>query len=252
MLVVLMAALSFRCNIDDSPMTPKDDAIPEDEKQYCLYFDGQDDRVIVYDNNDAMDGVADAITLEAWINVHSLQDLVGRIIDRSDNQLDDRYVIEVYQRDNQPIVHLNINRNSLWSKPIPLKTWVHVAGTFDGQQMRLYLDGAPCDSLMVETRVLVNESDIYIGHGGIHSGHPGSFHGCLKELSIWKCARNPQQIRQDMKGNVNLLNLDLICYWPMQSDTGQQLPDLQHNAHGQLGSTAGVDADDPTWILAGE
>jgi hypothetical protein len=221
---------------------------PEIE-DYCLYFDGQDDKVIVYDNDDDMDNISDQITLEAWIYLESLEDLVARIIDRSDNQLDDRYVIEVYKQNQQPIVHLNINRNSLWSQPISLKRWVHIAGTYDGENLRMFIDGALHDSLTVETIMTVNESDILIGHGGLNSEYSGAFHGYLNELSIWNIARTQEQLQQDMKENIDSSQSGLVCYWPVKTGTGQRLVDSKRNADGQLGSSRNVDDDDPVCVL---
>ncbi|MBN1999268.1 hypothetical protein JW935_17045 [candidate division KSB1 bacterium] len=83
-------------------------------KDFCLYFDGLNDKVIIYDNDDQIDAITTQVTLEVWMKLESLQELVGRIIDRSDNQSDDRYVLEVFNQDGRPIIHLNINRNSLW------------------------------------------------------------------------------------------------------------------------------------------
>ena len=174
--------------------------VPSDpeNKNYVLAFDGKDDKVVVFDNNDAIDFVSDQITLEAWIYVMDIQDLVGRIIDRSDNQLDDRYVIEVYLRNGTPTVHLNLNRNNLWSESIAFNKWIHVAGTYDGEFLRLYVNGVLQDSSFVKTEIDVNESNLMIGHGGPNSGYTGAFKGLIDDIFLWNIARDDKEIKKDM------------------------------------------------------
>lgn len=216
-------------------------------KDYCLFFDGQNDKVVIHDNDQALDRIDDQITLEAWIKVEGVNNLVGRIIDRSDNQFDDRYVIEVYQLGDQQIVHLNINRNNLWSPPIPLNEWIHIAGTYNGEQIKLYINGSLQDSLQVQTTIDVNESDLFIGGSGSNSQYPGTFSGAIDEIKLWSQARTREQVRQDMSWGVSSNPQGLVCYWPVNAGSGQVLYDEQRNADGQLGSTPGIDDDDPEW-----
>lgn len=79
------------------------------------------------------------------------------------------------------------------SDPLPLGRWVHLAATFDGRTMRLYVDGDEVASRDRPGRVKPNHFDLVIG-----SFAPGSrahFTGLVDEVRLFSRALSTAEIR---------------------------------------------------------
>jgi hypothetical protein len=79
------------------------------------------------------------------------------------------------------------------SAPLPVGRWVHLAGTFDGRTMRLYVDGGEQGTL--ERPGPVNPSEAPLCLGGYEPGHPAHFTGLLDEVQLYDRALTPAEIR---------------------------------------------------------
>jgi hypothetical protein len=62
---------------------------------------------------------------------------------------------------------------------------------------------------------------------------------------------SPQRRRRNGSGNPLVLQDGLVAEWRFDDGAGQVLTDYTGGHHGQLGSTAGSDANDPTWTAQG-
>ncbi|HEY3266619.1 MAG TPA: LamG-like jellyroll fold domain-containing protein [Armatimonadota bacterium] len=76
-------------------------------------------------------------------------------------------------------------------KPIPANTWTHVATSYDGTTLRLYLNGALAGSTAVTPNITGNT--LLIGA----LGPALSYNGSIDELRIWNVARSEADIRRD-------------------------------------------------------
>ena len=74
--------------------------------------------------------------------------------------------------------------------PVALQAsrWYHVAGTYDGSFMRLYLDGTEVDYHEYSAKVM-------LGDGVIFSDDGEELHGLLDEISIYRRALSAEEIR---------------------------------------------------------
>ena len=103
--------------------------------------------------------------------------------------------------------------NELSSGPVlTLNQWQHVAGTYDGSMMRLYLNGTPIDSMAVTTNVGNTVEHLTIGDNSF-SGR--NFPGIIDEVRIWNVGRTQAQIQANM--NTELCNglPGLVAYYQM-------------------------------------
>lgn len=78
-------------------------------------------------------------------------------------------------------------------EPLPLGRWVHLAGTFDGQTMRLYVDGTEHGSM--ERSGPVNPAPTPLLLGNYDLGHVAYFHGLLDEVKLWHRVLTPAEVR---------------------------------------------------------
>jgi subtilisin-like proprotein convertase family protein/type II secretory pathway pseudopilin PulG len=112
--------------------------------EMALRFDGTDDVVTV---NDA--GTADIqnISIAAWVRVSALGGIMNLVSVGNDkaaiftDQNDLRFVIGDHQTYHYVRPNITLSEN----------TWFHIAGTYDGNTMRLYLDGTEIGTEAIAT-----------------------------------------------------------------------------------------------------
>lgn len=79
--------------------------------------------------------------------------------------------------------------------------WHHVAGTFDGQAVRLYVDGVevgtPVPRTTPITYTLQDPSELLLGRYGACGGLP--YDGALDEAKIWNRALSPAEVEADTR-----------------------------------------------------
>jgi hypothetical protein len=76
---------------------------------------------------------------------------------------------------------------------LPVGRWVHLAGTFDGHVMRIYVDGEEHGRMEREGPIHPNDFNLCIG--SFDPGHFAHFNGVLDEVSLYSRALSPEEIR---------------------------------------------------------
>jgi hypothetical protein len=80
-------------------------------------------------------------------------------------------------------------------KELPVGEWSHVAGTFDNETMRLYINGVEVGSLPRHGPIGPSEAGITLGN--FTSGHGGAFFmGTMDEVKIWSRALTAQEVKR--------------------------------------------------------
>jgi hypothetical protein len=108
--------------------------------------------------------------------------------------------------------------NASGSTRLPLDRWVHVAGTWDGSWLRLYVDGQEDGSTFFNGSIsYTGVSTTRIG-GSVFDGE--SFRGELAEVRIWDVARTPAELAAGMTCSFldNPPPASLKARWPLQGD----------------------------------
>ena len=134
---------------------------------------------------------------------------------------------------------------------MPLETdrWYHVAGTYDGNDVALYVDGSPVADAHAPGLTVGNSKPLYLSYNDV-SGYPYYLTGQLDEVRVWNYARREQEIRSTMWRSLTGQEPGLVAYWDFEGPIGSQtVYDRSGNGNdGWLGATLGVDPDDPTRI----
>ncbi len=119
------------------PMQVELSAPGRPQRERVLAVDGQTGHLAVRaDLVPARDG---ALTVECWMRAHKFADRVG-LLTKTENS---EYGIFVSKGRPTFMVHLNGNYVEVGAKGADLVVgqWYHVAGVFDGSEVRLYVDG---------------------------------------------------------------------------------------------------------------
>ncbi len=230
-----------------------------DTNGFALQFDGTDD-LLDCGNGSSLQITGNKITLEAWINVSEFksQPFAGSVIVKDQGSNSSGYMIRC---GGNGIINFNIGNGS-WheinspANSVQLNSWHHVAATYDGTSMNIYVDG--------EVKAQTNISGLNIGNAvnsnlliGESPGFPGRvFNGKIDEVRIWNVARSQSQIQSTM--NIILTpeyyftpDSGLVGYWQLDEGSGQSAEDLSYYSNdATLGTSANPDASDPTWVQA--
>jgi hypothetical protein len=78
--------------------------------------------------------------------------------------------------------------------PIPLNEWTHLASTYDGSELRLYVNSTLVGAASYANPINDTGSPLYIGNRFRPAGDVGGFQGFLDELRLYDRALDPSEI----------------------------------------------------------
>jgi endo-beta-N-acetylglucosaminidase D len=229
-----------------------------DTNGFALQFDGTDD-LLNCGNGTSLQITGNKITLEAWINVNEFksQPFAGSVIVKDQGSNSSGYMIRC---GGNGIINFNIGNGS-WheintlANSVLLNSWQHVAATYDGTSMKIYVDG----ELAAQTTIAftignATNSNLLIGES---PGFPGRvFNGKIDEVRIWNVARTQTQIQKTMNTALtseyySTPDSGLVGYWKLDEGSGQTAEDLSFYSNtATLGTSPNPDSNDPTWVSA--
>lgn len=189
--------------------------------QNCLNFDGVDDRVNC-GNGSSLQFSGSTFSVEAWIypTFFSKNVYENNIVVKEDNSIDAGFMLRTGDggKLNFAIGDGSGGWNELTSATaiLSLNQWQHVAGTYDGRQMRIFLDGKQIDSLSYSGSIGVSGVDMTIGD---HNNYSRPFYGHIDEVRVWDSYRTPRQISDNYKQEFCSAQKGLVAYYKFNQGT---------------------------------
>ena len=106
--------------------------------------------------------------------------------------------------------------------------WYHVVGTFDGQYLKIYVNGVLDNTYNNGSAYSMNDSgdNFKIGYNG-NLGE-NYFDGSIDEVRVWSVARTQQEIRDNMYKEIGTQS-NLRAYYRMSDGSGTSLSDNSGN-----------------------
>jgi len=149
-------------------------------------LDGANDYVEISDHT-SLD-IINAITISAWINPTVASS--NRIVDKISAGFGDGYLLDILGGKLRLIVdHRSLNAGPFLSTG----TFQHVAGVYDGQVIRLYLDGVQIDSEDFGSFGAIPTNNLTMRIGADSDGS-NLFSGLIDEVQIFDHALNASEI----------------------------------------------------------
>ncbi|GAX36560.1 LamG-like jellyroll fold domain-containing protein [Nodularia sp. NIES-3585] len=201
-------------------------------QQCVLVFDGQNDYVDLGQKPEFK--IPKNITVEAWICASSQRKWSGIFGNVFDTGLTESgYSLSL---DGSSGIYFGLEPNSQGSQHMPylssgantlnLNQWHHVAGSYDGQEIKVYVDGVlkatqaiACDSINYNT-----ENNLTIGvYKDNNEFYP--FSGKIAEVRLWNVARSEDEIKADMNRRLVGNETGLVGYWPLNECSGNTVTD---------------------------
>ena len=212
---------------------------------YALDFDGTDDYVNCGTSSSA--DITGPITLEAWVrpDVAATQSIVKKNGANSGYELSLSNDVPGGLPQNF-FFRLNGNTsyriNSASYYPID-GTWVHVAATYDGSVIKLYINGVQeGGTVSGPPAISVNSNNLVIGTDAASVGTK-NFNGGIDEVRIWNVARTAQEILDNYSKQLSS-GTGLVGRWGMGEGSGTA------TANSIPGGLNGTLVNGPVWISA--
>ena len=179
----------------------------------ALSLDGINDFVSIPDNN-TLD-ISTAITLEAWVYA-TKNTGIQNVLCKSSNVANTGYIFPRTDDGWGTVVsymHIGGVFRQLTTTYPSLNTWHHLASTYDGTAMKVYIDGVLAGSLALTGTITTNTNIISIGS---QPGFGEYFGGTVDEVRIWNVARTQAQIQADMNKELDpATQTGLVSYYTM-------------------------------------
>jgi len=166
-------------------------------------FDGVNDHVRVPDASDLR--FTSAMTAEAWVfptsigsdqHIFSKWDIVGGINQRS-------YALAISSAGYAYIIGSPNGTATGYtvvysSATVPINQWTHIAGTYDGSNLKIYINGTLDNSASYSGGIFAGTDDLGIG-GAVGGGSVGAvvspFAGLIDEASLYNRALSGSEIQ---------------------------------------------------------
>lgn len=129
----------------------------------------------------------------------------------------------------------NVQQKLASATALNANTWYHVAATYDGSNMKLYINGV-LDATKAQTGSVNSNGAFNVGYLYNTSRN---FNGKIDEVRVWKRALSQTEISQNMC-NVSVPAASLAAYWKFNEGSGSTVQDTSGN--GVTLTLTGVDA----------
>ncbi len=173
----------------------------------ALNFDGVND----YVNLGNLSTFMGNYTIEAWVNLtpntHS-----NSIVGKHNASVVGTFIFEITS-DNKIYVTREVAPWSITTTdPIPDNAWTHVAMTYDGTNVRVYINGNLSGTQAFGT-IASNNEDVLIGARKSNSSPINFFEGSIGDVRIWSTARTATELQQFMYATLSGNETGLMAYF---------------------------------------
>ena len=109
--------------------------------------------------------------------------------------------------------------------------WHHVAGTFDGKEMNLYVDGEQVGSKAIVGKLYTQNTDPM--NVGSHQNEP--FHGDLNDVCLFRSGLSKLQIEEMANGSQDVAKEEMVGSWKRDGDEEPELKQpIERIAHERI------------------
>jgi hypothetical protein len=206
----------------------------------ALSFDGINDWVTV-DDHATLD-LSSGMTLEAWVKPSALSGWRTTLIKETASGL----AYALYAHDNGPrpaaYIHIGGDLTTPGSAALPTNAWTHLATTYDGSRLRLFVNGVET-STTVSGSIEQSAHPLRIGGNAVWGEY---FSGLIDEVRVYNRALSATEIQADMNLPVRVASESIGIFRPSSRSF---FLDLNSNDFWDGG---GGDASTPSFGIAGD
>jgi hypothetical protein len=160
----------------------------------ALSFDGVNDRVSIADAADLR--LKNGMTLEAWVRPDTLRRWSTVVLKESKSGL--TYALYAGNGEKDPAGFASIkgsDRETSSDSPLPTGAWSHIAVTYNGSSLKLWVNGVPRDSQSIKGTIDVAGGPLMIGGNNVWGEY---FDGLIDNVRIYNRALGAEEIQTNM------------------------------------------------------
>jgi RHS repeat-associated protein len=198
----------------------------------ALDFDGTNDKVAVADAN-SLD-LTNGMTLSAWVKPDTLGGYRTVMMKERGSNLS----YSLYggtDSSNRPAVEVPGNQR-LAPSAMPTGSWTHLAGTYDGANLRIYVNGVEVSSEPETLTITTSSNPLSIG-GNTPWGE--YFDGLIDEVRVYNRALSQSEIQTDK-------DISVVAQMASGSGLGEPVPTTTYGYSSTTGRPTTVSADGKT------
>ena len=211
--------------------------------EFSLNLDGNDDYVSIAHNPSLS---LTTFTIELWVKQSQIKgDWQPLITKWNNNASNENYGIWI--RPNESRLQFEFkDTNGNWAVytsqgSLTLNQLTHIAATYDGSEMRLYLNGQLDGSVSYVGTPILNTEPVNIAR--ILNAYTG-FAGQIDDVRIWNTARTQTQIQSNLNTQLTGNEAGLAGYWNFDQASNAVADDVSLNSNnGKLFNGASLVAD---------
>ena len=171
---------------------PEGMVLTENSSLNALEFDGKDSYLTVKD--EPVFDVAGEFTVECWALIDSVTTDEMPIVTKGNSSW------HLTTAGHEARFQLALDDDAdggrvCTTKPVELQTWHHIAGTYDGKVIRLYIDGVLDAENPYDGGIALNDCPMMIAANAEAMEH--LFHGVISNIRVYSYARSAKKIRSD-------------------------------------------------------
>ena len=164
----------------------------------ALSFNGTNAWVTVPDS--ATLDLTTGMTVEAWLKPATSSGWQSAVVKEQPGNLAYGMYANTNLNRNEAEVYVGgATRSVNGTSQLPVAAWSHVAATYDGTTLRLYLNGTQVAQLATSGSILTSSSPLRIGGNGIWGEY---FNGLIDEVRVYNRALSAAEIQNDMNVSV--------------------------------------------------
>jgi len=131
------------------------------------------------------------MTLEAWVNPSLVNGVWRDVIYKAK----DNYYLEADSTSGKPATRATSGGALFGTAAVTTNTWTHLAGTYDGATLRLYVNGVQVNSRAQTGAIAISTNPLQIGGDSIYGQY---FQGRIDEVRIYNRALSATEVQTDM------------------------------------------------------
>jgi len=171
-------------------------------------------------NPSTLNITGDEVTLSVWIRLAS-SSMEGKILAKwADVGGRFQYLLSTDGGDKCLFaINAASQKNIVGTTVLSVGVWHHIAGVYDGSEMRVYCNGIEENSISQTGNIPSTTALVRIGAGSGGSGTENPFDGDIGHCAIWDVALNENEI-QSLAVGINPLQFrEGVGYWPLNGQS---------------------------------
>jgi len=147
----------------------------------------------------SIDAISDGVTIAGWVYLDGQINAWATMLSRQIGSTIEQHYHLSLNPERRPNLFVTTATRTvilLAPDPVPPRSWVHLAATYDGANARLFVEGVPVSSMPITGAFAADNTPVILGgNGNDATGVPTElFPGRIDEVMLYRRALGPDEI----------------------------------------------------------